>query len=71
MAIIAGVKLGIYSSYEEAVKKACTFRRTYEPNLQRTKKYDLLYELFRQVRVAQPADLGLPSSDEQENSGHQ
>ena len=37
--------------YEEAVKKACTFRRTYEPNLQRTKKYDLLYELFRQVRV--------------------
>ena len=26
MAIIAGVKLGIYSSYEEAVKKACTFR---------------------------------------------
>lgn len=51
VAIIAGVKLGIYSSYEEAVKKACTFRRTYEPNLQRTKKYDLLYELFRQVRV--------------------
>ena len=51
VAIIAGVKFGLYGSYEEAVKKACTFRQTYEPNLQRTKKYDLLYELFRQVRL--------------------
>lgn len=51
VAIMAGVRLGIYQSYEEAVKRTCTFRQTYEPNLQRTKKYDLLYELFRQVRV--------------------
>lgn len=51
VAIIAGVRLGIYASYDEAIQKACTFKQTYEPNLKRTKKYDLLYELFRQVRL--------------------
>jgi len=51
VALIAGVKLGIYRSYEEAVEKACAFKQTYEPNLKRTEKYDLLYELFRQVRI--------------------
>lgn len=51
VSIIAGVKLGIYRSYEEAIQKACTFRQTYEPNLKRTQKYDLLYELYRQVRL--------------------
>lgn len=51
VALIAGVKLGIYRSYEEAVEKACVFKQTYEPNLKRTEKYDLLYELFRQVRI--------------------
>lgn len=51
VAIIAGVKLGIYKSYEDAIAKTCTFKQTYEPNLKRTKKYDLLYELYRQVRI--------------------
>ena len=51
VALIAGVRLGLYESYEEAVEKACVFKHTYEPNEKCTKKYDLLYELFRQVRV--------------------
>ena len=28
VALIAGVKLGIYRSYEEAVEKACVFKQT-------------------------------------------
>lgn len=51
VALITGVRLGLYESYEEAVEKACVFKHTYEPNEKCTKKYDLLYELFRQVRV--------------------
>lgn len=51
VAIITGVALGLYSSYEEGVKRACHFKHTYEPNLKRTKQYDLLYELYLQVRL--------------------
>lgn len=45
-----GVSQGLYRNYDEAVKKACTFKQVYEPNRVNTKKYDLLYELYRRVR---------------------
>ncbi len=51
VALMAGVSQGLYKDYEEAVKKACTFKQVYEPNLMNTKKYDLLYELYRRVRI--------------------
>ncbi len=51
VALMVGVRLGLYKDYEEAVKKACTFTRIYEPNLINTEKYDLLYELYKRVRI--------------------
>lgn len=51
VALMAGVSQGLYSDYEEAVKKACKVQRIYEPNLTNTKKYDLLYELYKKVRL--------------------
>lgn len=51
VALMVGVSQGVYKNYEEAVKKACTFERIYEPNLTNTKKYDLLYELYKKVRI--------------------
>lgn len=50
VALMIGVSQGLYRNYDEAVKKACTFKQVYEPNRVNTKKYDLLYELYRRVR---------------------
>ena len=51
VALMVGVSQGLYRNYEEAVERACTFRHIYEPNPVNTKKYDLLYELYRKVRI--------------------
>ena len=51
VALMVGVSQGLYKDYEEAVNKACTFKQVYEPNLTNTKKYDLLYELYKKVRI--------------------
>ena len=51
MALMAGVSLGLYENYEEAVAKACTFSRVYEPDAVNARKYDLLYELYRKARL--------------------
>ncbi len=48
---MVGVRQGLYKDYEEAVKKACTFRQVYHPNLVNTRKYDLIYELYKKVRI--------------------
>lgn len=50
VALMIGVSQGLYRDYDEAVNKACTFKQVYEPNRVNTKKYDLLYELYRSVR---------------------
>lgn len=51
VALMTGVSQGLYKDYDEAVEKACTFKQVYEPNLTNTKKYDLLYELYKRVRI--------------------
>ncbi|MDE7057415.1 MAG: carbohydrate kinase, partial [Lachnospiraceae bacterium] len=51
VALMVGVRQGLYKDYEEAVKKACTFRQVYHPNLVNTRKYDLIYELYKKVRI--------------------
>lgn len=51
VALMVGVAQGLYKNYDEAVEKACTFRQVYEPNLTNTKKYDLIYELYKRVRI--------------------
>ena len=51
VALMVGVSQGLYKDYEEAVEKACTFTRVYEPNKKNTKKYDILYELYKNIRM--------------------
>lgn len=52
VALMAGVAQGIYKDYEEAVAKACTFKHIYVPNKGRVKKYDMLYELYKNIRLS-------------------
>ena len=35
----------------DAADNACTFRQVFEPDLMNTKKYDLIYELYKKVRI--------------------
>ncbi|MCI8327532.1 MAG: carbohydrate kinase [Lachnospiraceae bacterium] len=50
VSMIAGVATGMYKDYEEAVEKACHYKHIYEPNLKNTEKYDLIYELYKEIR---------------------
>ena len=51
VALMAGVALGLYKDYDEAVQRACTFQQVYEPKPLNVRKYDLLYELYKRVRI--------------------
>lgn len=51
VALMIGVSQGLYKDYEDAADKACTFRQVFEPDLMNTKKYDLIYELYKKVRI--------------------
>lgn len=50
--LMALVRLGIFSSYEEAAVRCCKYRTEYGPEIRNVKKYDRIYELFRSVREA-------------------
>ncbi len=50
-ALMAGISQGIYAGYEEAVAAACSFRHTYEPRTEMMERYDLLYTLFKKLRM--------------------
>lgn len=50
-ALMVGVRQGLYRDYDEAIKKACTFRQVYHPDLTNKRKYDLIYELYKKVRI--------------------
>ena len=51
-AMMAAKAAGIYTDYQEAAKKACRFRARYEPRPENTKKYDILFDLYRSIRRA-------------------
>ena len=51
VALMAGVSQGLYRDYDDAAGKACTFRHIYLPDPPNVEKYDLLYELYRKVRI--------------------
>ena len=51
VALMIGVSQGLYKDYEDAADRACTFRQVFEPDLMNTKKYDLIYELYKKVRI--------------------
>jgi xylulokinase len=46
-AILAGVGVGIYESFDEAVQKTIRIRQTYEPNAANKAVYDAGYERYR------------------------
>ncbi len=49
--IMAGVACGIYPDYETAVKTTCRYRKEYEPDPLNAEKYDLLYDLYKKIRL--------------------
>ena len=51
VAMICGVALGWYQDYQEAVEKTCSYARIYRPDPVNVKKYDMLYELYREMRL--------------------
>ena len=50
VAIMVGVKQGIYSDYNDAVARACHIKQIYYPNEFNSRKYDLIYELYKEIR---------------------
>ncbi len=50
VAMMLGVTLGIYDSFEDAKKRTCRSKASYEPKLENTKIYDKYYELYRNSR---------------------
>lgn len=50
VAMLAGVAVGIYSDYRDAVDKTVHVEHTYTPVPQNVEKYRRLYPLFRRVR---------------------
>lgn len=48
-AILAGVGCGLFSSYEEAVKKSIRVVHTYEPDPELAAVYERNYEIYREV----------------------
>lgn len=51
VALMAGVSQGLYKDYDEAAEKACKFKRVFHPDPGNVKKYDLIYELYKRVRI--------------------
>ena len=46
-AMIAGVGIGVYSSYEEAARKTCRVGNRYEPNIKNKEVYDRNYRVYK------------------------
>ena len=47
--ILAGIGTGIYSSYEQAVKKTINIERVHEPNLENHRAYEKSMELYLEL----------------------
>lgn len=54
-AMMLGVATGIYESYEDAAEKTCRFERNFKPMPKHVEIYDALYELYREIRIANEA----------------
>jgi len=48
-AILAGIGVGLYKDVDDAYEKVYRPGRTWQPNLDLTKKYRRLFEIFKQV----------------------
>jgi xylulokinase len=48
-ALIAGVGVGVYSSFAEAVNKIIKVKKTIFPRIQNTKKYNQYYQLYKKL----------------------
>lgn len=52
VAMMVGVKRGLYESYEDAVEKTCRVKAIYEPDQKNADKYDRVFELYQMIRRA-------------------
>lgn len=48
-AILAGVGIGMYQSFEDAIKETVTISRVHEPNMENYKTYQKFFELYLQL----------------------
>ncbi len=51
-AMMVGIATGAYKDYEDAVAKSCKFERIYRPIPAHTKLYDAMYDLYKDIRIA-------------------
>ena len=51
VAIMLGVTLGVYESYEDAVAKTCRATATYEPDAKKKEEYNKLFEIYKELRL--------------------
>lgn len=51
-AIMLGIAVGEYKNYVDASRKCCNAVKIYFPDPEKTKKYDALYEMYREIREA-------------------
>lgn len=51
-AMMAGIASGMFTSFDEAKRECCFAEKTYQPNLENTKKYDDLYKMYVEIRDA-------------------
>lgn len=52
VAMMVGVKQGLYDSYEDAVQKTCRVKAVYEPDQKNADKYERVFELYQMIREA-------------------
>ena len=47
--IVAGTAVGIFDTYEDAIKKFLTLGKTYTPDCEKNKKYSELYKNYKKM----------------------
>ncbi len=52
IALMALVRTGVFGSYKAAVTASCKFKAEYTPDPQKKERYDRVFGLFREIRIA-------------------
>lgn len=51
VALMGGVAIGFFDNYEEAKEKACHYKKSFAPNAIIHEQYNLLFKLYKELRV--------------------
>ena len=57
-ALIAGVCVGAYSSFAEAVNRIVKVKKTIVPRIQNTERYNHYYQLYKKLYYSLKEDFG-------------